>query len=37
MRKREQVSEEEDTCKGGRENRWVKKREQVSEKENTVE
>ena len=37
MRKREQVSEEEDTGKGGRENRWVKKGEQVSESENTVE
>ena len=37
MRKREQVSEEEDTGKGGRENRWVKKREQVREEENTVE
>ena len=34
---REQVNEEEDRGKGGRENRWVKKREQMSEKENTVE
>ena len=31
MRKRDHVSEEEDTGKGGRENRWVKKRELVSE------
>ena len=31
MRKREHVSEEEDTGKGGRENRCVKKRELVSE------
>ena len=29
MRKRQQVSEEEDTGKGGRENRWVKKIIQV--------
>ena len=35
MRKREHVSEEEDTGKGGRENRWVKKRELVSELERT--
>ena len=28
MRKREHVSEEEDTGKGGRENRWVSKRKQ---------
>ena len=35
MRKREHVSEEEDTGKSGRENRWV--REQMSEEENTVE
>ena len=31
MRKREHVSEEKDTGKGGRENRWVKNRELVSE------
>ena len=31
------MSVEEDTGKGGRENRWVKKKEQVSEEENTVE
>ena len=37
MRKREHVSEEEDTGKGGRENRWVKKRIQVSEEERTGE
>ena len=37
MRKREQVSEEENTGKGGIEDRWVKKRGQVSEQENTVE
>ena len=35
MRKREQVSEEERTCEGGRENRLVRKREQVSEEERT--
>ena len=33
MRKREHVSEEEDTGKGERENRWVKKRELVSKRE----
>ena len=37
MRKREQVSEEEDTGKGGRENRWVKKIIQVREEERTGE
>ena len=37
MRKREQVSEEEDTVKGGRENRWVKKIIQVREEESTGE
>ena len=37
MRKREHVSEEEDTGKGGRENRWVKKRIQVKEEESTGE
>ena len=37
MRKREHVSEEEITGKGGRENRWVKKRIQVREKERTGE
>ena len=31
MRKRQQVSEEEDTGKGGRENRWMKKTIQVME------
>ena len=31
------MSEEEDTGKGGRENRWVKKREQMSVKERTGE
>ena len=35
MRKRQQVSEEENTGEGGRENRWVRKREQVSEEERT--
>ena len=30
MRKRQQVSEEENTGEGGGENRWVRKREQVS-------
>ena len=37
MRKREHVSEEKETGKGGRENRWVRKREQVSEEERTGE
>ena len=37
MGKREQVSEEEDTGKGGRENRWVKKVIQVREEERTGE
>ena len=37
MRKREHVSEEEDTGKGGRENMWVKKRIQVREEERTGE
>ena len=31
------MSEEEDTGKGGRENRWVKKRIQVREEERTGE
>ena len=31
MRKRQQVSEEEDTGKGGRENRWLMKIIQVME------
>ena len=37
MRKREHVSEEEDTGKGGSENRWVKKIIQVREEERTGE
>ena len=37
MRKREYVSEEEDTGKGGRENRWVEKIIQVREEERTGE
>ena len=35
MRKREYVSEEKETGKGGREKRWVRKREKVSEIERT--
>ena len=37
MKKREQVSEEVYTGKGGRENRWVKKIIQVREEERTGE